>query len=166
MPMTLVQTVDVFSSDVSITSIPQTGKDLLVLADLRASANTTNATVTFRVNADTGANYSTRRLRGQPASGATSDFQSGNSLPWSGEIPGDTSGTTTYGSIALYIPDYANSSSTKRFGLESVSPANSNNAPMNLVSQGWSTNSAITSIQVRDQGPNTMQGSISIYIIS
>lgn len=165
MPMTLVQTVSVFTSSVSINSIPQTGKDILILADLRVATNTTNATMSIRVNNDTGSNYSTRRLRGQPAVSTSSDFQSNDSTPRSAEIPGDTTGTTTYGSLACYIPNYA-TSAPKIFSLDTISPSNTNNMPSNIVAQGWNSTSPITSIRIDAQGGNTMQGSISLYIIS
>lgn len=139
------------SGNLSITSIPQDGTDLLFCMNVRIDSNTANANLYLRFNNDTSSIYSSQVLRGNPAVGsAESLFQSDISDPRSGELPGTSSSSTSFGMFTLYIPNYT-SSILKRTMLESTSQRNDSNAPMNLITQAYNSSNPISSIQIIPQ---------------
>jgi hypothetical protein len=164
MAMTLVSTVTVGSggaASIDFTSIPQTGKDLVILGSL--IDNSGNANMNIQINGNTGAVYSNRSLYGSGSS--VSSFTVTNGADWTlGAMPG---GGVIASSNLVYLPNYT-SSSAKTASAESVTEANATAAQQWLFAGSTSITSAITSIKIYSgSGGNLRQYSTaSLYIIS
>lgn len=169
MAMTLVQTITLGSDAAAIefTSIPQTGKDLMLLINSRAA--NLNGKITF--NSDTSAVYNYRNLFGDGQSTYTG---SGTNELYLQSLaihePRDFNGTNNtvgiFSNGQLYISNYTGSQN-KSVSLDSVIEINANESYQALVGGRWSQTSAITSITIQTTSGNVLAtSSISLYIIS
>jgi hypothetical protein len=165
MAMTLVSTVTVGSggaSSVEFTSIPQTGKDLLLLVSGRHS--TTTKQLQLRFNSDSASNYSFRLLEGDGANAGIAGLTANHArIPCS--ISTDTA--NTFGNTAAYVSNYT-SSANKSFSIDGVSENNATTAYQSLLAYTWANSAAISSIQVLPNSGQTVaqHSTISLYIIS
>ena len=161
MTMTLIETKTLGTAAASIefTSIPQTFTDLVLLISTRN--DNTNFTLNVYFNTDTtGANYSVRRLTGNGTSAGSETF-TGAFFAY-----GNSSAATanTFGSSALYIPNYT-SSSTKSVSSDSVQENNATLAEQYLSAGLWTGTAAINRILIQPAvAPNFVAGSTnSLY---
>jgi len=163
MTMTLVSTVEVGAggaASIDFTSIPQTATDLLVVISGKDTGGNLNAFLRF--NSDTASNYKWLRLRGN---GATASSGSSASATYV-NIVGLPDATSTFGSIAAYIPNYT-ASTAKSVSAEGVTEANATTAYADLVAGSWSGTAAITSVNLVTQGGTWSQYSTaSLYTIT
>lgn len=130
-------------SDISITNIPQTYTDLIILvsAIARTTANPNALVMNFNGYSATSLSFRYIRANGSAAS-------SGNST--GSVVVGDlTNITSTYNSVSIYIPNYA-SSGAKTLSSDSVSENNGTTAYSALWANAFTVASGITSIQFGD----------------
>jgi hypothetical protein len=171
MAMSLVSTVTVGSGGVAaieFTSIPATGKDLLVLISPRANYAGGIQEMLIRLNGDTGNNYASRLLRGN-GSAASSSTETGDRIVLSWPVPGGSDTANTFGNISFYISNYT-STTNKSISTDGVGENNATGAGQTLVASSYTTSSAISSIALyvgSYTGNNIAQHSTaSLYIIS
>lgn len=158
--MTLVSTVTLATtSQLDITSIPQTGKDLLLLFSGRV--DNTNKDAALRFNGDSNANYSARRLEGD-GSNATTTSEPGQSFI---RVLNNQSGFTSnsFTNAGIYISSYTNSSN-KYVNIDDITETNATLSYQRITGGIYSTSSPITSISIV---ASLVAGSTaSLYIIS
>jgi hypothetical protein len=153
-----LQNVRLSASQAAITlsSIPNTYDDLYVLLSVRSTNADDN--LYFRFN-NTTANTSWRNLLGF-STGVSS--QSGTGWLAGGGVRSGI-GTSDYTNIAIYIPNYAGST-TKTAMVDSVSPENWNNAYQFLTANLWNDTAAINRIDFYMQGGSIVDGSkVAVY---
>lgn len=161
MAMQLVSTVTVGSggaASIEFTSIPQTGKDLLLLLSTRGFFDTR---VKFNGSA-TLAN--TRWLQGRGSTISGGFAQNGKI-----EIGTPTSYTAnTFSNSAILISNYASNTQTKSYSSDSVNENNATGAYQDLLAGNWPVNDAITSILLEDPSAASFvqHSTASLYIIS
>jgi hypothetical protein len=153
---TLISSNVLTSSAASVTfsSIPATYTDLVLRASIRGTAASTFAGAYISINNDSSALYSLTRLRGSGAAASSAGL--------SNDFPGfDTQGfawpaanatANTFGSLELYIPNYANSTNNKCMSINYVSETNATTAYIYSVAFLYSATTAITSIQLGGVG--------------
>ena len=141
------------AANITFSSIPGTYTDLLVLLSARSEGSDGDSF--FTINANTGANYSYRRLTGD-GSTATSDSATGSTAGYWAFIPRNSYTSNTFGNVSLYIPNYT-SSNNKSFSVDGVSENNSTSTISRLVAGLWSQTSAITSLAFSTFGADLEQ---------
>jgi hypothetical protein len=127
--------------------IPGTYTDLLVKVSARTNQSDWNDNSIVRFNADTGNNYSNRRLNG---SGTTVESSSNTSQDgfYYLNFNGATSTSNTFSNNEMYIPNYT-SSNQKSFSAERVVENNSaTNNIVAIIAGIWTGTAAITSISI------------------
>ena len=151
------------SASIEFTNIPQTGKDLVLLASIRSNRTVDTADL-FNVyfNNDTNfSNYPVRTLRGtgSAASSLTSDAAM--------YVPNANATANTFGNGLSYISNYT-SSANKTMSQDGVSEHNDVQSFQGLAAVTWNNSAAITSMQlVSRYGTGFLQHSTaSLYIIS
>lgn len=143
----LIKRIRLTSSATSISfyNIPQDFDDLEIVVSARTT-DTGGGIVLIYPNGST-SNLSNRNLLGN---GSSASSASGT-----GEIYGRTADTSrtasTFGSVSFYIPNYA-SSNYKSISVEGVDETNATGVYMNIQAGLWSSNSAITSIDLKPGG--------------
>ena len=166
MAMTLVSTVTVGAggaASIEFTNIPQTGKDLLLVASARKTTATQGSSYVELNGSTTG--YTTRYLRGNGAtvSSATSSAAGFYVDRW---IPGSDWTASTFGNAAIYISNYT-SSAAKSASIDSVSEQNTTTSYQTIHAASWTGTNPITSISFDISADNYAQYSTaSLYIIS
>ncbi len=162
MAMTLVSTVTVGSggaASIEWTSIPQTGKDLMVLLSARNTSTGTNLDMEFNLDSTT---YAYIRLTG---TGSIVGSSSGTTAEFAANTPsGNTA--STFGNTQLYISNYT-STTAKSYSSDSVNENNSTTAAQRLYAGAWTdSNTAITSIKFIPATNFAEFTTASLYIIS
>lgn len=150
MPMTLISRTTLSGTAASVTfnSIPQTYQTLKLVVSARSDLAAVGDNIYLQFNADTGANYSFRRLEGNGATASSSGAASNAKYFIGGYITGANATASTFGSVEVTIPNY--SASTNKAG--SADAANENNATtanMNMNALLWSNTSAISSLVIK-----------------
>jgi len=92
------------ASSVTFSSIPSTYKDLVLRLSARTTASSTINLVVITPNGTPSASFI--RLRGSGSS-ASSSSSTGESTWYTGLVSGNTATANTFGSIEVYIPNYA-----------------------------------------------------------
>ena len=144
------------AADVTFSSIPGTYDDLLVLISARNAR--TNASdnihdLYMKINTVT-TNRSRRSLEGNGAaasSGSASDA-------YIGSTPAATATSSTFGSLEIYIPNYAGSTN-KSFLITGVTETNATTAYIQAIAGLWSSTAAITELNFYHTNWNTLSGS-------
>ena len=137
-------------STVTISSIPQTYTDLLVVTSVRFTYPSVYTTwLTMRLNNDSSSSvYSANYILAQGSSVSSSRFASGainRAYPY--YTDGDLSTTNTFGSGEFYIPNYTSTSLSKIISATGVSETNDTTNNIILPSANLYTgSSAISSI--------------------
>lgn len=164
MTMQLFSTVTVGSGGVAsieFASIPQTAKDLLIIASL--IDNSGNANMNLQINNNTSGVYNNRSLFG--GGNTSNSYTVTNSIDWTlGAMPG---GGVIASNNAVYLPDYAGSNDKLALS-DSVTEANAVAAQQWIFAGRAAITSAITSIKIYSgSGGNLRQYSTaSLYLIS
>lgn len=133
------------STVLTFSSIPNTYTDICLVMSPRGNGfNGTELYLTFNGNTSS---YSGKFMwkDGGTTSVTSANNNSNNNLI--GIIPGTQAGTTTYGSVQVYVPNYA-SSANKSFSIDSASERNGDAQWLFLGAGLWSNSAAITSITV------------------
>lgn len=159
----LIEKVTLGSTTATLTigsggTIPQTYTDLLVIASPR-STHVGQTGLDMRINGDTGSNYTTRRLYGT-GSAAGSDSYS-TTQAYVGIMTG-TDTTDVFGSVEIYIPNYAGSTN-KSFSTSACNEKNATAAFIVVSANLWSSTSAITSLTFFPDNASLAAGS-SFYL--
>lgn len=163
--MELIQTVTVGSggaASISFTSIPQTYTDLYIVASIRNSS--TFEHVLIGINGST-ADFTGRYASGFGSSGQTS---TGTYARYIGNVSRAGFTADTFGSTGIYIPNYRVSAS-KAISAESVGENNNASSwAMVMSANHWGQNTAISSIQLTNEGGATILefSSASLYGIT
>lgn len=161
MAMTLVSTVTVGSggaASITINSIPQTGKDLLILVSARHDS--TSSITEVRLNSAS-ANRSMRRLTGD----GTNVFSGTDTNIWVRGARSDAT-SNTFANGSVYVSNYAGSAA-KSVSIDGVTENNGTLANQEIQAGLWNDTSAVTSVQLIPNSGNFVQHtSASLYIIS
>jgi hypothetical protein len=167
MAMTLVSsaTPNGTASNVIFNNIPQTGKNLLVLANVRS--NNANATESFAlfINDVSSATYNENRLRGTGSTAAAAQV-AGNTRIEYPQIVGNGATANVFNSASYLFTNYT-SSADKQVIIDNVNENNAT-AAQQLIIQGFVNTTAITKLEFSTlSGSVLVSGSIiSLYIIS
>jgi hypothetical protein len=132
------------AADITFSSIPATYTDLLVKFSVRSSLSGVDHQVRINVNSTgVGSNFSLRQLQGNGASVSSSTSTTG----WftGGTMPGTSATANTFGSIELYIPNYAGSSN-KSMSVDAVGENNATTAYAEFNAVLYSNTAAISSL--------------------
>ena len=132
------------TSTVTFSSIPATYQHLQIRALVRDDRAAALNNMTFRVNGDTGANYTQHALYGDGSSVGAFGNASTN-LTYGGLIPSASATASVFGVTVIDILDYANTSKYKTFRVLSGFDANGSGG-VRLYSGLWMSTSAMTSI--------------------
>ena len=151
------------SASINFTSIPSTYTDLLIKASMRWDSSSDGFSY-VRFNGDSGGNYSYKVVYGDPnATNTGSVYTTSTDKAVTGGSQWASWTANTFGSIEIYIPNYAGSA-VKSFSGEGVGE---NNAPSTypVLSSGlWNSTSPITSISLIQASGNWVQYSTaSLY---
>lgn len=133
-------------ASVTFSSIPSTYTDLVLKGSVRSALGGDNEDLAFQFNNDTTTNKSYRRLLGF-GSGVLSDNGSSVDIMTAGLINASTTTASTFGSVEIYIPNYA-SSNAKSSSVDTVSETNATVAYASLAANVWTGTAAITSIKI------------------
>lgn len=145
------------ATDVTFSSIPSTYTDLYIVASVR-STEVDNAS-SFRVYFNNDTSQTVLELR---AIGTTIASYS-VSYAQTGYVAASQSTTNTFGSVSVYVPNYANGNYKTVIGdiVQASNTTGENYAVMN--SKLWSSTSAITSVTLKTGTGNLVQYS-SFYL--
>ncbi len=145
------------TTTVSLTNIPQNYTDLILNISIRSNrtfGGTPFDSIGYRFNSST-SGYSQRYIYGDGSSASSSTLTTftPNSETWGrlegGAITCASATASTFSSIQLYIPNYANSSN-KSFSLDIAGENNSLTGALEMNAGLWSNVTAITRIDFRD----------------
>jgi hypothetical protein len=165
MAMTLVETVTVGSggaASITFSSIPQTGKDLVLLISPRSSNASLTVSTTIKFNASS-TGYSGRYLYGSGSSAASSSYST--TQGYLGDTNAASSTASTFSNVLAYIPNYTGSTA-KSFSSDSVMENNATEAYQFIYASSWSGTDAITSIELSNFGNFAQHSTASLYIVS
>jgi hypothetical protein len=142
------------AASIDFTSIPSTYTDLLV----KICARTTNAAVNDNVSIRPNGATTSRTMRRIYGSGATATSDSLTDITV-GNIAGSSATANTFGNAEFYLPNYASTTTFKTFSNDGVNESNiASVVYMSLVAGLWSSNSAITSLNLYSEaGANFVQ---------
>jgi len=165
MPNTLIpiQTYTLSSSAASVTfsNIPQNYTDLKVVVSARTTNAATSDTVLLNLNGLT-TNQSSRRLQGDGSVASSSSFSLTQFV-----VNGNTATASTFGSAEIYIPNYNSTTTYKSISIDSIREGNETTTNTQMWAGLWSSNSAVTSIQIAGQSTSFLANStFTLYGIS
>jgi hypothetical protein len=152
------------TANIEFTSIPGTYTDLvLVVAARSARAQSVNQSMLIQFNADTGANYSQRRLYGE--GGSTGSDTNASTTAILATANGGNSTSNTFASNEVYIPNYAGSTN-KSVSVTGVVEANATTTDAGIYCNAglWSNTAAITSIKIAPSGGFNFVSGSSAYL--
>jgi hypothetical protein len=137
------QTVGTAVANIDFNSIPSTYNDLLIVVSGRFSdatgGNWSDGNIQF--NSAGTASFSGKLAYGQGTGSAVSIND------WIIRASSSTNTANTFGSMQIYIPDYAGSTN-KQYSVDYVSENNATGAIQGIVAGLWSNTAAITSIRL------------------
>jgi hypothetical protein len=161
MTITLIQTVTASGSSatISLTAIPQTFTDLLIVISGRSSASAVSSGCGFTFFDPASVSTSGRKLEGNGSGTYSQAFATGS-------VPAANATANTHGSIQMYLPNYR-SGTSKTFSMESVTENNATESYLAIVAGLGATNNAITRIDFSIFSGNlTSTSTASIYGIT
>jgi hypothetical protein len=168
MAMTLVSTVTVGSggaASIEFTSIPSSGKDLLVLFSARTNLGSSADLCGIQINGNTtSGNYVWRELAGYNTTVQSSSY---NGYIMAGYANGSTTTSNTFHNASIYFANYA-SATAKSASTDVVKETNGTANDLGIYASSWNQTSAITSLKIISlNSQNFVQYSTaSLYIIS
>lgn len=135
------------AADITFSSIPSTYTDLLVVFSGRTTGSGSRSeSIYIQVNGTAGSAYSYTYLQGSGAA-ASSSRGSALSYIYAGEAPQSIATSNTFGSMEIYIPNYAGSTN-KVLSFSNVQEDNQTTAYITPDAGLWSNTSAISSIRI------------------
>jgi hypothetical protein len=166
MSMVLIEskTIDVATSTIEFTSIPQDGTDLYILASGRTSANQAGDNIIVRPNGST-TGLTCYRLYGDGTNRVS------DSVPYwvLGNITGNTATANTFGNASMTITNYASTTTNKAMSCDGVMENNASFSYQNLAAGLWASNLAISSLTLlnAETGANFLPGTrVYLYKIT
>jgi hypothetical protein len=171
MAYTLISTTTIASSGTTsvftLSSIPSTYTDLLIVGSIRTSRANSDPGADFQMTFNSSAvSYARRSLEG---TGSSTGSTTGGSTYIDGLLNDSSFATAnTFGSWQIYIPNYASTTTNKTVSIETVTETNAAQSFARLVAGSWANTAAITRIDLTDGNSATfMAGStISLYGIN
>jgi hypothetical protein len=143
------------TSSIDFSSIPSTYTDLVIYHSCRINDASNAADMNIQFNADTGANYSFRRLTGDGSAAASSSGSSNALFYLAGLGTGTTATANTFGNTMVYIPNYT-LSNQKSGSYDGTSENNGTAGFDHLGAVIYTGTSAITAIKLRAYSGNTI----------
>ena len=143
------------ASSIDFTSIPSTYTDLCVKLSGRLTSAAVTQTLTVQFNGST-SSYSSIQVRGNGTAASSVSNASGTDEINLGELTAATGTASTFGSVDLYVPNYAGSSN-KSVSADAVSENNGTLAWSMLTAGLLSNTAAITSIKFLPSGGDFAQ---------
>jgi hypothetical protein len=157
----LLERIELNASAASVTfsNIPQSGyTDLKVVVSARTTNAATSDTVLLNLNGLT-TNQSSRRLQGDGSATSSNSYSLTQFV-----VNGNTATSNTFGSAEIYIPNYNSTTTYKAISIDSIREGNETTTNTQMWAGLWSSNSAITSIQIAGQSTNFLANStFSLY---
>ena len=142
------------TASVTLSSIPGTYDDLLLLVSARTSHTVAEETLAMTFNSNT-SNYSFRQLFGTGSAAGSNAVSNTNAIPTNGA----TSTSNTFSSAEVLIPNYAGSAN-KSYSISGVVENNATAASVAARAHLWANTAAITSITLTPiSGLNLVSGS-------
>ncbi len=139
------------TANITFSSIPSTFTDLIIKLSARSSDSATSAGVVMQFNGSS-SSLSYRLLEGDGSTAASYNGTTGRV----GVTDAATSTASTFGSLEVYIPNYAGSTN-KSSSTDSVQETNATTAYADLSANLWSNTAAITSIALTLQAGSFVQ---------
>ena len=133
------------TASISITSIDQTYKDLILI--INGGATVTGDNIRYTFNSDSGANYSGAYLTTN-GTGSTATTYSASAYGLLFSSGNYTTSTTNFTTIEMNIKDYTNTNLNKIV----LSTDNNGEARSEIIASRWASSSAITSMQLTCPG--------------
>ena len=156
----LIASVSLNASSVTVSSIPNTYKDLIIVMKAQLAAGSEELRVRF--NGDTAGNYKLGTIGSRWSGGSTIWFNQSNSYSAIQTIQTQNSGYPA--TLILHVYDYATSSKIKAFQAVATSNRSENNSVGHIEHMvgAWNNTNAITSVTFAPFGtPNSISiGSI------
>jgi hypothetical protein len=143
------------SASVSFTSIPADYTHLQVRGILRSTRALSQAGVLFRLNSDTGSNYSFHALLGN-GSGAFSNGSTNQTYINMGELPAGNASSGIFGAFVVDILDYKDTNKFKTVRLLTGQDRNGA-GEISFLSGNWRNTNVITSITIKEDISNMAQ---------
>jgi hypothetical protein len=162
--MTLIATATTTSggptASITFSSIPATYTDLLVVASIKSTTTNSSFYVhnTYVLYNNNSSNYTRRQLNGD---GSTVVSFSGSDRII-GFVPTSDSTANTFGSLQLYVPNYAGSTN-KSYSVETVTENNATTARQTITAGVWANTSAINELKIECDGGFATNSTMSIY---
>jgi hypothetical protein len=150
------------SASVSFTSIPADYTHLQVRGILRSTRALSQAGVLFRLNSDTGSNYSFHALLGN-GSGAFANGSANQTYINMGELPAGSASSGIFGAFVIDILDYKDTNKYKTVRLLTGQDRNGA-GEISFLSGNWRNTNAITSITIKEDISNMAEySSFALY---
>jgi len=170
MSMTLVSTVTVGSGgagNITFSSIPQTGTDLLISFSGRTTPRAATYDGIYVVfNGDTtSANYAVRDLRGSGSAVVSQNWTGFGSLVFDRCLTADTATSNTFSNGMIYISNYT-LTTAKSVSLDAVTENNATESWQLLAAGRYSGSSAITSVVMSPNNNWAQYSTASLYTIT
>lgn len=163
------QTLSADAVGISFNNIPQTFKDLKILASVRDSRNSFagQSDMWIRFNGDSNANYSIIIQRGDGTTGTTAFQRTAQTEMWIGDTNTALQTTNAFGTNDIYISNYT-SNSFKQVCCDAVTETNATGDAADSLHAGlWRKSEPITSIRIESIAPNIKANStFTLYGIS
>ena len=165
MTMQVIQHIELGSAaaNITVSSIPNTFTDLLVLTSFRSSVNSGDWDgLNLRFNNDSGNNYTARLLYGT-GSGAASLSTTEAQIIYHHYAVTNNQTSNTFSNAAMYVPNYA-SSAAKSISTDSVTEHNGTTVILNISAGLWNNSAAISSITFRSNSLNNFMAGSSVTV--
>jgi hypothetical protein len=148
------------ATNVEFSSIPGTYTDLLVVASPRTDrSNSTFDSVELLLNGDTASNMTARTLRGNGSAASSFSSSAAIKLDIDTCAAGATATSDTFGSLEIYIPNYAGSTN-KSLSITSAQETNASTAYIGATAALWAKTDAVTTVRLEPgSGTNFVSGS-------
>jgi hypothetical protein len=147
------------ASSIDFTSIPSTYTDLCLKVSGRSTASYTRRVLQLTFNgSSSSSDYQDRYLYGSGSAAASGADASGTQpyiLIW--DLDAANATANTFGSIDIYIPNYASTSAYKSISADGASEDNATTIYMGMVAGLYQQNTAITSLSLKTDSGNFVQ---------
>jgi len=152
------------ATDVTFSSIPGTYTDLYLLISARSNrATVTYDSVILLLNGDSANNMTGRTLRGNGSAASSFSQAAAKALEIDTSATGADATSNTFGSLEVYIPNYAGSTN-KSISATAAHETNASTAYIGAVAGLWSNTAAITSIKITPSGANNFVTNSSFFL--
>jgi hypothetical protein len=145
------QTASGSAATITFNNIPQTYTDLKIVVSGRGGQAAVYQQTYWRINGDTGSNYSATSIQGTGSGSGASYRESSQTRGSFGLLNGSTATASSFGSLEFCIYSYANSM-YKQVIAEYITETNGAVAYQGIESGLWRVNAPVTSFQINTFG--------------